>query len=102
MEDNKWKVDGITIRDHQKKPSLDVKEILEVSSNIGAAKISHGLGARTMYSYIKKFGFGVKSNISFLGEPSGILREHTRWKPIDTAKAGYGYTVAVSVVNLGL
>ena len=75
MEDNKWKVDGITIRDHQKKPSLDVKEILEVSSNIGAAKISHGLGARTMYSYIKKFGFGVKSNISFLGEPSGILRE---------------------------
>lgn len=100
MEDNKWKVDGITIRDHQKKPSLDVKEILEVSSNIGAAKISHGLGARTMYSYIKKFGFGVKSNVSFLGEPSGILREHTRWKPIDTAKAGYGYTVAVTGVQL--
>lgn len=100
MEDNKWKVDGITIRDHQKKPSLDVSEILEVSSNIGAAKIAHGLGARTMYSYVKKFGFGVKSNISFLGEPSGILRNHTNWKPIDTAKSGYGYTVSVTGVQL--
>ena len=100
MENNKWKVDGITIRDHQEKPSLSVQEIMEVSSNIGAAKIAHGLGARTMYSYVKKFGFGVKSNISFLGEPAGILRDHTRWKPIDTAKSGYGYTIAVTGIQL--
>lgn len=100
MENNKWKVDGITIHDHQKKPSLNVSEILEVSSNIGAAKISHALGARTMYSYIKKFGFGVKSDVGFLGEPAGILRNHTLWKPIDTAKAGYGYTISVTGVQL--
>ena len=100
MENNKWKVDGITIRDHHEKPSLSVQEIMEVSSNIGAAKIAHGLGARTMYSYVKKFGFGVKSNISFLGEPAGILRDHTRWKPIDTAKSGYGYTIAVTGIQL--
>ncbi|MDR0953307.1 MAG: penicillin-binding protein 2 [Elusimicrobiota bacterium] len=100
MEDNKWKVDGITIRDHQEKERLSVSEILEVSSNIGAAKIAHALGAKTMYSYIKKFGFGVRSNVAFLGETGGILRDHPRWKPIDTAKAGYGYTVSVTGAQL--
>lgn len=100
MENNKWSVSGIIIRDHQEKPSLTISEIMEVSSNIGAAKISFDLGAKTMYSYIKKFGFGVKSNVNFLGEPAGILREHTKWQPIDTAKAGYGYTVSVTPVQL--
>jgi cell division protein FtsI (penicillin-binding protein 3) len=96
MEDNKWKIGGVTIRDHQEKPSLTISEILEVSSNIGAAKIAHKLGAKVMYAYIKKFGFGVRSNVNFLGEQSGILREHTRWKPVDTAKAGYGYTISAT------
>lgn len=100
MENNKWNVDGIIIRDHQKKEALSISEILEVSSNIGAAKISHGMGARKMYSYVKKFGFGVKSNVSFLGESGGILREYTKWRPIDTAKAGYGYTIAVTGIQL--
>jgi cell division protein FtsI (penicillin-binding protein 3) len=100
MENNKWTIDGITIRDHQEKPYLTISEILEVSSNIGAAKIAHGLGAKTMYSYIKKFGFGVRSNVNFLGEQSGILREHTRWKPVDTAKAGYGYTISATGVQI--
>ena len=100
MENNKWNVNGIIIKDHQEKPYLTVSEILEVSSNIGAGKITLDLGAKTLYSYFKKFGFGVKTNIGFLGESGGILREWTTWKPIDTAKAGYGYTVSVSPIQL--
>lgn len=100
MENNKWNVSGIIIKDHQEKPWLTVSEILEVSSNIGAGKITLDLGAKTLYSYFKKFGFGIKTNIGFLGESGGILREWEKWKPIDTAKAGYGYTVSVSPIQL--
>ncbi len=100
MENNKWNVNGIIIKDHQEKPWLTVSEILEVSSNIGAGKITLELGAKSLYSYFKKFGFGVKTNVGFLGESAGILREYSTWKPIDTAKAGYGYTVSVSPVQL--
>ncbi len=100
MENNKWNVNGIIIKDHQEKPWLTVSEILEVSSNIGAGKITLDLGAKTLYSYFKKFGFGIKTNIGFLGESGGILREWEKWKPIDTAKAGYGYTVSVSPIQL--
>ena len=100
MENNKWNVNGIIIKDHQEKPYLTVSEILEVSSNIGAGKIALELGSKTLFSYFKKFGFGVKTNVGFLGETSGILREYSTWKPIDTAKAGYGYTVAVSPIQL--
>lgn len=100
MDDNKWTVSGIVIKDHQKKPALTISEILEVSSNIGAAKIAHNLGAKNMYTYIKKFGFGVRSNVGFLGEQSGILRDHPRWQPVDTAKAGYGYTVSATGVQI--
>jgi len=100
MDDNKWTISGITIRDRQNKPYLTISEILEVSSNIGSAKIAHNLGAKTMFAYIKKFGFGIRSNVAFLGEQGGILREHTRWRPVDTAKAGYGYTISATGVQL--
>ena len=100
MENNKFNVSGIIIKDHQEKPSLNVTEILEVSSNIGASKIALEVGAKNLYTYFKKFGFGVKSNVNFLSESSGILREHTSWKPIDTAKAGYGYTVSASGIQI--
>ncbi len=100
MENNKFNVSGIIIKDHQDKPSLNVTEILEVSSNIGAAKIALQVGAKNLYTYFKKFGFGVKSNVNFLSESPGILRDHTTWKPIDTAKAGYGYTVSASGIQI--
>ena len=100
MDNNKWTISGITIRDKQEKPALTISEILEVSSNIGAAKIAHNLGAKTMFAYIKKFGFGIRSNVAFLGEQGGILREHTRWQPVDTAKAGYGYTISATGVQI--
>ena len=100
MENNKYSVSGIIIRDHQTKPSLNVTEVLEVSSNIGAAKIAMEVGAKNLYTYFKKFGFGVKSNVNFLGESPGILRDHTKWQPIDTAKAGYGYTVSATGIQI--
>jgi Cell division protein FtsI/penicillin-binding protein 2 len=100
MENNKWNVNGIIIKDHQEKPWLTVSEILEVSSNIGAGKITLDLGSKNLFSYFKKFGFGIKTNVGFLGESAGILREFSTWKPIDTAKAGYGYTVSVSPIQL--
>lgn len=100
MDNNKYSISGIVIRDHQTKPYLNVTEVLEVSSNIGAAKIATEVGAKNLYTYFKKFGFGVKSNVNFLSESSGILRDHTTWKPIDTAKAGYGYTVSASGIQI--
>ncbi len=102
MENNKWKLTGITIKDHvaSKKPILTLSEVMEVSSNIGAGKVAYNMGAKTLYSYLKKFGFGIKTNVDFLGESGGILREYTRWQPIDTAKAGYGYTVSVTGAQL--
>lgn len=100
MENNKWNVNGIIIKDHQEKPYLTISEILEVSSNIGAGKITLELGAKKLFSYFKKFGFGVKTNVGFLGESAGILRDYSTWKPIDTAKAGYGYTISVSPIQL--
>ena len=100
MENNKWNVNGIIIKDHQEKPYLTISEILEVSSNIGAGKITSELGSKKLFSYFKKFGFGVKTNVGFLGESAGILRDYSTWKPIDTAKAGYGYTISVSPIQL--
>jgi len=38
--------------------------------------------------------------VGFLGEQSGILRNHPRWRPIDTAKAGYGYTISATGVQI--
>jgi Cell division protein FtsI/penicillin-binding protein 2 len=101
MENNNWVLNNVVIKDHERtKDVLTLSEVMEVSSNIGAGKIAYAMGAKTLYSYLKKYGFGIKSNVDFLGESSGILRDYTTWRPLDTAKAGYGYTVAVTGVQL--
>ncbi len=80
---------------------LTVQQIIQKSSNIGAAKISSKLGPKGLDDYLRAFGFGAKSGIQFPGETTGLLKNHQRCRSlIDRLTTAFGQGVSVSVLQL--
>ena len=80
---------------------LTVQQVIQKSSNIGAAKISHKLGPRRLDEYLRDFGFGKKAGIHLPGETAGLLKNHQRCRSlIDRTTTAFGQGVSVSVLQL--
>ncbi|MDR2368798.1 MAG: transpeptidase family protein [Deltaproteobacteria bacterium] len=90
------------IRDTGSYGDLTVTQIVQKSSNIGAAKIGEGLGAARLHSYLRKFGFGQKTGLSFAGESPGLLRPPEKWVPVDLANIAFGQGVSVTALQLAM
>lgn len=93
-------VAGITIRDDEPNGVVDLRKLLEKSSNIGAAKIGLALGSRAEWSGYEKFGLGGRTGVRLPGEGQPILHPWKKWGTVETATASYGYGVAVNALQL--
>lgn len=98
--DGVFHVAGITIRDDEPNGVVDLRKLLEKSSNIGAAKIGLTLGPKAVWSGYEKFGLGERTGIRLPGEGQPILHPWTSWGDVETATASYGYGVAVNALQL--
>ncbi|HKD65511.1 MAG TPA: penicillin-binding protein [Candidatus Binataceae bacterium] len=99
-ENGEWTLFGKQIHDHGRHQWLDLQEIVEVSSNIGAAKVALRLGAQRYYRGLRAFGFGRPTGIDLPGETGGIVRPARTWQQIDLANHGFGQGVAVTAIQL--
>jgi cell division protein FtsI (penicillin-binding protein 3) len=99
-ENGVFHLDGRTIHDDSRHQWLDVAGIIEVSSNIGAAKIAMRLGAERFYDGLRGFGLGRRTGIDLPGEAGGILTKGSTWKQIELANHGFGQGVAVTPMQL--
>ena len=79
---------------------IDLQQIIEKSSNIGAAKILLSLSPQHFWNLLRSFGFGQKTQSGYPGEASGRLISHTTWYPSDVATLAYGYGIAVTTLQL--
>ncbi|GAH70241.1 unnamed protein product, partial [marine sediment metagenome] len=73
-EKGRYRIGGRLLHDYKPYGELSFKEIMEHSSNIGIVKVAQLLGERTLYKYIKDFGFGSLTRIDLAGEVKGIVR----------------------------
>ncbi|OFZ78727.1 MAG: hypothetical protein A2583_08260 [Bdellovibrionales bacterium RIFOXYD1_FULL_53_11] len=85
---------------HEKFEWLNLKRLIQVSSNIGAAKLALRLGADRFAAGLKYFGFGSKINIGFPGEISGVVPPRRAWQPLTLANIGFGQGVLVTPVQM--
>lgn len=99
-ENGEWLLAGRTIHDDSRHGWLDLGGIIEVSSNIGAAKIALTLGADRFYNGLNAFGIGRRSGIDLPGEAAGLIRAPSRWRTIELADHGFGQGVAVTPIQL--
>ena len=79
---------------------MSVSRVLQVSSNVGAAKIALALPREEMWDLFRNVGFGSPPHLGFPGEAGGKLREAKTWRPIEQATMAYGHGISVSLAQL--
>ncbi len=94
-----WAYGGRILRDHPRGP-LTVHQIIQKSSNIGAAKIGLMLGNHRLESYIKAFGFTQRLGIDLPGEERGILPPHKTWEPVKPTRVAMGQGISVTPLQM--
>lgn len=97
---NPYQVNGRRISDTRNYGSLDLRGILQKSSNVGTSKLSAMFSAQEMHSYYRQLGFGRNMYSGFPGESAGRLRDWETWQPIEQATMSYGYGLQVSLLQL--
>ncbi len=97
-EEGAWDVGRHTIHDTHRHGWLTPAKILQVSSNIGAAKIGQVLGRERLVRAYERFGFGERSQLGLPGEPRGAVPFPKA--EVSLATASFGQSVSASAVQL--
>ena len=101
-ENGRWTYGGKPLSDHHPYGFLTVKQIVEKSSNIGAAKIAVSLGEETFHTQLRNFGFGQMTGIALPGEVRGILNPRNLWDGITITRLAMGHSVAVTPLQMAI
>jgi cell division protein FtsI (penicillin-binding protein 3) len=93
-------VGDATIHDAHPEGMLTVTQVLQKSSNVGAAKLALALPRESLWKIFAGAGFGSVSQLGFPGEVAGRLRSYQHWRPIEQATMSYGHGISVSLLQL--
>jgi len=93
-------IQGWTISDSSPHGLLSVAQVIQKSSNVGAAKIQLAMPAERMGTFYRELGFGIAPHTGFPGEAKGTLRPWSQWRPIEQATMAYGHGLSVSLLQL--
>ncbi len=88
-----------TIRDTHNYGQLTVSQIIEKSSNVGAARLALALSSRGVRDMFTRAGFGAITGISLPGEVAGRMNPPSS-VPIELATLGFGYGISVTPLQL--
>lgn len=86
---------------HEKFEWIDLKKMIEVSSNVVAAKLALRLGSEKYISALRTFGLGAKTGLGFPGELGGWLPSTQKvWTPLTLANVGFGQGIMVTPLQM--
>lgn len=100
VEDGVYRKGRRVIRDVHAEDRLTVAEVIRYSSNIGAVKLSDRLDPGLQYSYLRDFGFGVPTGVTYPSESGGMLRRPEDWSALSQASLAMGYEISVTSLQL--
>ena len=93
-------IGGWTISDSHPNGLLTVSQVIQKSSNIGAAKIMLRMPRERMGTLLHDLGFGSAPRTGFPGEAKGLVKPWTEWRPIEQATISYGQGISVSLLQI--
>lgn len=91
-ENGSWKVGKNVIHDTHPHGTLTPRGILQVSSNIGAAKVAQRLGRERLQDTFERFGFGERTNLGLPSEGKGRVPFPKAEVSLATQAFGQGLT----------
>lgn len=93
-------LDKYTIRDTSNHGVVSLEGLLQMSSNIGAAKLAQNMSNAHLYDVLHRFGYGQTTNSGFPGESAGVLSPPRSWGPVEKATISYGYGLSVTPLQI--
>jgi cell division protein FtsI (penicillin-binding protein 3) len=96
----KLTIGSATIHDAHVHGVLSLAEVIQKSSNVGAAKVSLSFPPEEMWQMYSSLGFGSPLKLGFPGEVGGRLRPAKSWKPIEQATMSYGHGISVTLMQM--
>ncbi len=99
-ENGRMTVANTTIHDHEKLGWMTFTQMMQKSSNIGAAKTGILLGQQRLYRYLQAFGFGQRTDIDLPGEVAGLLKSPREWGRRSLASISMGQEVGVTPLQM--
>lgn len=95
-------VDGTRIRDWKAGGHGEETfyEVIQNSCNPGFIEIGRRLGKEKLFEYVKKYGYGKKTNIDLLGESSGILFDVSKIGNVETATTSFGQGISATPIQI--
>lgn len=79
---------------------MNVKEIIEQSSNVGTIQIGLKLGGARLDRIVRRFGFGTETGLDFPGEVGGIVLDRKDWTGPTIATIPIGQGIAVTPLQM--
>jgi cell division protein FtsI (penicillin-binding protein 3) len=99
-ENGRMAIANTTIHDHEKLGWMTFAQMIQKSSNIGAAKTGMLVGDQRLYRYLQAFGFGQRTDIDLPGEVSGLLKAPREWGRRSLASISMGQEVGVTPLQM--
>ena len=90
----------IRIRDIAAHGDLTPQQIIEFSSNAGAAYASDRIDSDSLYRMLTRFGFGKPTGVPLQGETAGLLRPVSQWSARSKPTITIGQEIAVSAMQV--
>jgi len=77
-------------------------QLLQYSSNVGAATVAWRMGKDLYYPYLHSFGLGQKTGVDLAGEVDGqvVWPENPAWSPANLVTNAFGQGIAVTPLQL--
>jgi len=94
------RIANYTIHDPHPQATLSLAQVIQKSSNVGAARIALALHRDDMWQLFHDAGFGSPPQLGFPGEAAGRLRPASTWRPVEQATMAYGHGISVSLMQL--
>jgi len=93
-------VANTVIHDHERLGWVSFAQVIQKSSNIGAAKTGMALGQQRLYRYLQAFGFGQRTEIDLPGEGTGLVRNPRDWGRRSVASISMGQEIGVTPLQM--
>lgn len=95
-----WRLHGHSIHDTHPEPRMTSLEMVQKSSNIGAGKLAHRVGADRFMQGLIGFGFGEFSGVETAGERSGTRHPTSGVGPVELATVAFGHGITATPIQL--
>jgi cell division protein FtsI (penicillin-binding protein 3) len=99
-EHGRMTVANTVIHDHERLGWVSFAQVIQKSSNIGAAKTGMALGEQRLYRYLQAFGFGQRTEIDLPGEVAGLVRSPKDWGRRSVASISMGQEIGVTPLQM--